>query len=479
MPTHTSPLRPAALLLPLLVLPLVGCLGSAYRRPELAMPKQYRDGEAGAHPDGPMAPGARSLGELKWSELIHDDELAKLIQEAQANNYDVRIAAARVLQARAQWVGTRAGQFPAVNGTASLTNMNMAQNGSGPVPEGVSTESHWTDLTFSLGWEIDLWGRLRNASAAARAELFASEEARRTVMATLVSDVADAYFLLRDLDQELVITRRDMALREASLELVQLRVENGYSSEIDRLEAEVLVKSAQTELTNLELQVDQTENQISELVGRNPGTITRGRSILEQELPARLPAGLPSSLLEQRPDVREAEDQLAASHALVAVARAAYFPTLALTSTTGFESGALRHLFEIPNGTWLFAPAASLPIFSAGRVRAGVRSAQASREQALLSYQQTVQRAFREVADGLVGARKLSELRTQQESLVDSLQQSVEIADQRYRGGVASYLEFIESERQLLDAELQLVQVRRQEITNVVTIYRALGGGWQ
>ena len=299
------------------------------------------------------------------------------------------------------------------------------------------------------------------------------------VLETLVSDVAGAYFLLRDLDLELEITRHAIQLREVSLDLIQLRVDNGYSSEIDLREAEVLVKSARTALTSLELETEQTENQLAILLGRNPGPIVRGRSLLEQELAPTFPPGLPSTLLDRRPDIRQAEQQLIANHALVAVAKAAFFPTISLTASTGFESSALLNLLKTSNGTWLIAPAANLPIFNAGAIRAGVRIAEARREQALLAYRQTVQQAFREVADSLAGCRKLAELRTQQEGLVESLRASVEVADLRYQGGVSSYLEYLDSERQLLDAQLQLVQVRREELTNVVTLYRALGGGWQ
>ena len=340
-------------------------------------------------------------------------------------------------------------------------------------------DSDYQRLSVSLGWELDLWGRIRNTSAAARAGLLASDEARRAVLQTLVSDVAGAYFLLRDLDLELEITHRALKLREDSLDLVQLRVDNGYSSEIDLRQAEVLVKSARTALTGLELQNEQTENQLGILLGRNPGPIVRGRSLLEQGLAPRLPPGLPSTLLDRRPDIRQAEQQLIGDHALVAVAKAAFFPSLSLTASAGFESSALLNLFKASNGTWFFGPAGSLPIFNAGAIRAGVRSAEARRQQSLLAYQKTVQQAFREVADSLAGCRKLAELRTQQEGLVESLRLAVELADLRYRGGVASYLEYLDSERQLLDAQLRLVQIRRQELTNVVTLYRALGGGWQ
>jgi multidrug efflux system outer membrane protein len=449
---------------------LFGCTGPRYRRPDVPIPPSYRGDDAAPA----VTPGAANhgetgtLGELRWHDLIRDEELSKLIQEALAHNYDVQLAAARVLESRAQFTIARAARLPAIDAQPGYSNSRS-----------LGLDSSDSSLSVSLGWELDLWGRIRNTSAAARASLLASEQARRTVLQTLVSDVAGAYFLLLDLDLEIEITQRDLKLREDSLDLVQLRVDNGYSSEIDLRQAEGLVKTSRASLTSLQLQNEQTENQLAILLGRNPGPIVRGRSLLEQDMAPRLPPGLPSTLLDRRPDILQAEQQLIAAHALVAVARAAYFPTISLTSSAGFESSALHNLFSASNGTWLLSPAGSLPIFHAGSIRAGVRGAEARRQQSLLLYEQTVQQAFREVADSLAGCRKLAELRTQQEGLVESLSQAVELADLRYRGGIASYLEYIDSERQLLDAQLQLVQVRRQELTNVVTLYRALGGGWQ
>jgi multidrug efflux system outer membrane protein len=441
---------------------LAGCAGPRYARPTVATPPSYRGDTAAAGSEH------NDFGELSWRDMVRDQELTKLIAEALAHNFDAQLAAARVLEARAQFAGARSARLPSLDAQAGYNNSRLTQ-----------LDSSLFSLSVSLAWELDLWGRIRNTNAAARAGLLAGEEARRGVLQTLVSDVAGAYFLLRDLDLELEITRHALGLREDSLELVRLRVDNGYSSEIDLRQAEVLVKGARAALTGMELESEKTENQLAILLGRNPGPIARGRSLLEQGLAQPLPAGLPSSLLDRRPDIRQAEQQLIANHALVAVAKAAFFPTLSLTASAGFESSALLKLVSVSSGTWLLGPATSLPIFNAGRIRAGVRGAEARRLQALLGYQQTVQQAFREVADALAGSRKLAELRLQQEELVESLRQSVELADLRYRGGVADYLEFLDSERQMLDEQLRLVQIRRQELTNVVTLYRALGGGWQ
>ncbi|HVP48411.1 MAG TPA: efflux transporter outer membrane subunit [Bryobacteraceae bacterium] len=446
-----------------LTLLLSACTGPHYARPSISVPPSYR-GDTMTAGNGQPA----SFGELRWQDLIRDEALSKLTQEAIAHNFDVQIAAARVLEARAQLTVSRSARFPSVDALASYNNSRSA-----------GLDSNDANLSIGLGWQLDLWGQIRNATAAARAALLASEQARRVVLQTLVSSVVNDYLLLRDLDLEVDITRHELSLREDSLELVQLRVDNGYSSEIDLRQAEVLVKSARTALTSLELEREQTENQLSILLGGNPGPVARGRSLLDQGLAVSLPPGLPSTLLECRPDIRQAEEQLIGDHALVAVARAAFFPTISLTGSSGFESYALAGLSRMSSGSWSFGPAATLPIFNAGATRAGVRTAEARREQSLLAYRKTVQQAFREVADSLAAWRRLAELRTQQEGLVDSLRNGVELADLAYKGGVASYLEYLDSERQLLDAQLQLVQIRREELANVVTLYCALGGGWQ
>ena len=452
---------------------LGGCISPRYARPDVPVPPGYR-GDAEANPKA-----TASLGELRWQDLIHDEELSKLIEEARANNLDAQIAAARVLEARAQLSRARSARLPAADAQAGFDSMRTSESLTGTLPAGVSAVMDYSNLSVSLGWELDLWGRIRNSTAAARAALLASVEARRAVLESLVGDVTGAYFLLRDLDLEIEITEQDLRLRQDSLDLVQLRVDNGYSSEIALRQAEVLVKSARASLTSLDLESEQTENQLAILLGRNPGPVMRGRPLVEQELAAAIPPGLPSALLDRRPDIRQAEQQLIAAHALLAVAKAAYFPTISLTASAGYQSTALLDLFKAVNGMWFLAPAGSLPIFHAGAIRAGVRGAEARRQEALLLYRQTVQQAFREVADSLAARRRLAALRTQQESLVESLRQGVELADLGYRGGVASYLEYIDSERQLLDAQLQLVQIRRQGLVNIVTLYRALGGGWQ
>jgi multidrug efflux system outer membrane protein len=436
-----------------------GCAGPRYARPPLAVPAEFR-GDAPSPGQAGVAADA-----LRWRDLIQDEELARLIGEALEHNFDVQTAAARVLEAGAQATAARAAYLPSVDALTGYSNSRA---------EGFEFSN--TRLGGASAWELDFWGRIRNLSGAARANLLATEEARRVVRWQLFGDLAASYFLLRDLDLEIEITRRALKLRGDSLELVRLRVDNGYSSEIELRQAEVLVKTARVALAALELQSEQTENQLAILSGRNPGPIQRGRPLFDQGLTIRIAAGLPSALLNRRPDIRAAEQQLISAHAMVSAARTAYFPTISLTSSGGFASSALLGLFRLP-GEWLFNPAANLPIFHAGAVRAGVRAAEARRQESLLNYRKTVQQAFREVADALAARRKLAELRVHQESLVESLREGLELADLAYKEGVVSYLEFLDAERQLLDAQLQVVQTRRQELTNVVALFRALGGG--
>ena len=451
---------------------LSGCIQPHYRRPEVPTPafRGQSPGDTGA--DG-------SLGELRWQDLIRDERLNELIGEALENNHDVKIAMARVLEARAQVGEARSRQFPGADAQVSYNNVGMSRDGSMMLPDGLPAQSTYTKLLSAGSWELDLWGRLRNATAAARAQLLATEEARHLVRTALIGELAGAYFLLRDLDLEREIAVQSLASRQQSLELVRLRVENGYSSEIDLRQAEQLVKYALTARTDLERQIEQAENRISFLAGRGPGPIPRGRSLTEQELAFQPRPGLPSALLQRRPDIRKAEQELIAGYALVAVAKAAYFPAISLTTTAGFESSELVNILKTASRTWLLEPGVSVPVFNAGRLRAGLRGAVARRQQALLNYQRTVLGAFREVADALIGYRKAVELRKEQESLVASLRDTVELADLRYRGGVSSYLEYLDSERGFLDGGLRLAQVRREELISLIALYLALGGGWQ
>jgi multidrug efflux system outer membrane protein len=461
-------MKARALVLAALV--LAGCtVGPDYKRPELSIPDDFR----GRGPDGPA--GAESLGDVGWWQIFQDETLQSLIHTALAENYDLRVAAARVLDARAQVTINRSFQFP-----------DLSASGSAPytyIP-GDRAPTQFRETFAPIGgldmfWELDFWGRFRRSTEAARANLLASEAAQRFVVASLVSDVATAYFQLRELDMELDISRRTLASRQDSLRLVKLRQEGAVASMMDVRQAEVLLYTAAAAIPDFERRIEQTENLISILLGHNPDAVPRGRPLLQQlALPA-IPAGLPSSLLERRPDVQDAEGQLAAATARIGVAKSDYFPRVFLTGVAGAGGIKIDASWFGPQGILAIAPQVTLPIFNTGRIGAQVDSATAQAEVALERYRQTVQLAFRDVSDSLIEHRKRGEFRVQQELLVESLRDAARLSNVRYRGGVTSYLEVLDTERQLFDAELQLAQAQRDELLAVVRLYRALGGGWK
>jgi len=399
--------------------------------------------------------------------------LRRLIDTALRQNYDVLIAANRILQAEAQLGITRADQYPTVVAGADIASQR-------------TPSSRFPAFTFSSGglslsaaWELDFWGRFRNATAAARADLLTSEWARQAVASTLVSEVASSYFRLRELDLELEISRRTLASRQESLRLTQELEDRGVSSLLDVRQAEQLVFTAAGRIPDIERQIEQQENLISVLLGNNPAPVQRGRALTDQPRPPEIPAGLPSSLLERRPDIHQAEQQLIAFNARIGVAKAAYFPQISLTGDGGFRSSALTRLFTGPAGLWSFVAGLAQPIFTGGRIRSGVRFAEAQQQEALLVYEQTIQQAFREVSDALVAYRKNQEFREQQELLTRSAQDASQLSETRYRSGVTSYLEVLTNETNYFEAELGLARARADELLAVVELYRALGGGWQ
>jgi len=331
----------------------------------------------------------------------------------------------------------------------------------------------------AASWDIDFWGKYRRATEAARANLAQTEWGKHAVVSTLVANVASAYFQLRALDLDLEITRRTLASRQESLRLTKLLADQGAVSMVDVRQAEQLVYTASATLPDLERQIEQEENYIRFLLAQNPGPITRGRSLTEQARPPTVPAGLPSQLLERRPDIHEAEEQLVAANARIGVARAAYFPSISLTGTAGFISSALSNLFTKPAGTWVAAASVTQPVFTAGLLQANVRLAEAQQQQALLAYQQTIHNAFRDVSDALVAYQKTREGREQQELLAAASQDSARLAHVRYDGGRATYLEVLTNETNYLAAELNLSLARLNEMLSLVQIYNALGGGWR
>jgi len=454
-----------------LCLVLAGCtLGPDYRRPTVPAPAAWRDRTPTVD--------ATSLADLTWWELFQDEELRDLIRTGIEANKDLRIAVTRVDQARAQVGITRAAQFPQVDGNASFSRQRISEVGTVPLPAGAPVVTNDFVATVDAAFELDIWGRLRRASEAARAELLASEATRYAVVMTLVSDIATAYLQLRELDLELEITRRTVTARQQSLGIVRDRFEGGLTSALDLRQAETDLASTAALIPDLERQITQTENQLSILLGRNPGRISRGRPLSGQTFPPTVPAGLPSALLERRPDIRQAEETLVAAHARIGVAKAAFFPRIILTGFLGVESVALSDLFTGPSRIWQFGPAVTLPIFNAGRNRANLRLTEAQQQEALVRYEQAIQQAFREVEDALVAHRKAREGLAEQDTAVRASREALSIAELRYTSGLTSYLNVLDAQRTLLAAELAQSRTLRAQLVAVVQVYKALGGGW-
>ena len=442
--------------------------------PKVETPTVFR----GSDPGAPPAP--QSLGDAKWFELFSDNQLQELIRAALAYNYDLRAATARVELARANLGITRADQFPTIAGSADVVTEGRSRNGQLTVPEPLSRKRTFGSVLLNLlTFELDIWGRLRKATQAARADLLSSEEARRAVVTTIISDVAGSYFNLRELDFELDIAKRTLASREESLRIIRLRQQRGVSTMLEVRQGEELVYDATEVIPSLERSIEQQENFLSYLTGRNPASIVRGRSLTDHTLPPTVPAGLPSDLLERRPDIRAAEQTLIAADARIDVAKKAYFPRISLTGFLGFESNSLSNLFSPSRSVWAFVPQVTQPIFTGGRLKSNVRFSQAERNLFLSEYERTIQNAFREVSDSLISYRKVKEVRGQRELLVNTLRDRSRLAYLRYNGGVSNLLEALDADRNLFDSELSLAQARRDELLTVVQLYKALGGGWQ
>ena len=454
---------------------LTGCaVGANYKRPTVDVPGTYR----GSTPEQAAAPASgtasSSLGDEKWWDVFQDKELQALIRAALKNNYDVRIAATRVLQARAQLGITRADQLPSLGAGGNIASQQSPTIG--PIPAYEITQGQ---LTASAAYNFDFWGKYRRATQAARANLLANEWAQEEVKGTLVADLATAYFELRELDLELEISKQTFRSRSESLQLTQTLEQHGINSLLDVRQSEQLVYTAATEIPDFERQIAQQENAISILLGNNPGDVPRGLRLTEQPHSPEVPVGIPSSLLERRPDIREAEQNLIAANAEIGVARAAYFPQISLTGAAGYESPALTNLFSGPAGIWTMVASVSQPIFEGGRLKSNVRLAEAQHEQMLLTYEQTIQGAFRDVSNGLIAYQKDREFRIQQEHLVESAQDAARLSEVRFKAGTTDYLEVLTNETNSFSAELGLAQAQANELITLVQIYQALGGGWQ
>ena len=448
-----------------------GCaVGPNYKKPTVNTPTIYR----GLTPEEAAKGDTASFAEQKWWDVFQDEQLKELIKTALQQNYDLRRAGTRILQARAALGITRADQFPTISASAEAINERTPRQKRLPP---IETSANQVGAAFN--WELDFWGKFRRATEAARANLAATEWGQREIATELVANVASAYFSLRALDLQLEITRRTLASRQDSLRLTQILANGGSTSLLDVRQAEQLVFTAGSEVPSLEEQIEQQENFISILLGNNPATVPRGRSLTDQPHPPTVPAGLPSSLLQRRPDIRQAEEQLIAANAQIGVARSQYFPQIVLTANAGYQSSALTALFTGPAGFWTFGSTLAQPIFTAGKLRSNVRLAEAQHQETVLFYQETIQGAFRDVSDSLIAYRKTQEFREQQQLLVNSAQDASRLSHMRYSGGVASYLEVLTNETNYFSAELGLVQAQLNELLALVQLYKGLGGGWE
>jgi multidrug efflux system outer membrane protein len=459
-----------SLLIAVAVLVLNACtVGPHYKRPAVTAPDTYR----GLAPDAAQQTTV-SLGDEKWWTVFQDEELQKLIRQSLSQNYDVRIAAARVLQAQAALGITRADQFPTIAGGVSATNERFAQTRVTP-----AFETSPIQVNLSLVWQLDFWGQYRRATEAARANLLATEWGQRAVISSLVSNVATAYFQLLELDLEKTISEQTLSSRKESLNLVNIRFKGGTTGLLDVRQSEQLVYTAAAAIPDLERRIEQEENFISILLGQNPGPITRGKPLVDIVFSPTVPSGLPSSLLDRRPDIQSAEQQLVAANARIGVAKAAYFPQISLTGLAGYQSTALTNLFTGPAGLWSFGGQLAQPIFTGGRIRSNVRLTEAQKEEFVLRYQQAIQQAFREVSDSLIAYRKNQEFRTQQALVTGAAQDATRLANVRYQGGVTSYLEVLDTETLSFEAQILLAQAQLNERLAMVQLYNSLGGGWQ
>jgi outer membrane protein, multidrug efflux system len=447
---------------------LAGCMmGPDYVRPPVDAPQKFAYEPA----------DARDTANTEWWKQFGDPVLDGLITEALANNKNVQIAAANVEQAAAVLTQTRSPLYPQLNYQANAARFRFSQSSTTDLPGGVSNPTNAYSVLAGASWEIDLWGRIRRLSEAAQANLLASDEARRGVILSLVASVAANYFQLRGLDEQLVISKRTLGTYGESVKLFELQFKYGQVSQMNVAQAKSQYETAAAQIPLIESQIVQTENALSILLGRNPGEIARGKTIYELSLPA-VPAGLPSALLEQRPDLLQAEQSLVAANAQIGAAKALYFPTISLTGAFGTASTQLHELFSGPTRTWNYAGSLVGPIFTAGSISAQVAQAEAGQKAALLSYQAAIQSAFADVETALVANAKLGEQSAAQERLVLALKDYSRLARLQYDGGFAPYSTVLQAEQQLFPAELTWATTRSQLYSSSVTIYQAMGGGW-
>lgn len=443
-------------------------LGPDYRRPIMGIPSSWRFEER----------EAKDAANTAWWGQFDDPVLNELIATALKENLDLKTASLRVEEFMGRYGISRAGLFPQVGATGIAQRKSVTQYSNPPWPSTSDNTYYDFQALLTASWEIDIWGRLRRATEAARADLLSTEEGRRAVIMTVVAAVAAAYTDLRDLDKQLDIAERTAISRKDSFKLFNLRFERGLISELELRQIESEYLSALATISLLQKLTLQQENGLSLLIGRNPGPIVRGKTLDRLVLPA-VPAGIPSQLLERRPDIRQAEQDLIAANARIGVAKALYFPTISLTGFLGLESTELSSLFSGPARIWNYSAQISLPVFNAGGIAGTIKATEAVQQQALVRYQQAVQTAFREVEDALIDQAKSREQLARQKKQVEALQAYLGLARLRYENGYTSYLEVLDAERGLFNAELSYTQTQGVLFRALVNLYKFMGGGWQ
>jgi NodT family efflux transporter outer membrane factor (OMF) lipoprotein len=455
---------------------LTGCaVGPNYKRPAVATPPAYRQPTPATE-----APDKGSLADLAWANLFQDDVITGLVKTALKQSNDLEAATQRVLEARAQLGITRSQIFPQVTASGSFNSTRSSSIGSfNFIPPGTNLADSYTQAGFNLSWELDVWGRLRRLTESARAQYLGQEEASHAVLSSLIADVITTYLTLRELDLELEISRKTRDLGENGLALTKLRENSGVAAGLDVRQAEQLLYTATAQIAATERAIAETENQLNLLLGQNPGDVPRGKALVDLVAPPKVPAGLTSDLLERRPDIRQAEDTLISYNAQIGAAKAQYFPQITLTSFFGVQSRALSSLFTGPARDQSISPAGLLPIFNAGQIRNNVRLTEAQEREALANYRKTINTAFQEVSNALSDFEKNRQQRAQEELLVKALDDSYNLSTLRYKGGLDSYLQVLDAQRNEFSGELTLAQLRKGELLSVVQLYRALGGGWQ
>jgi multidrug efflux system outer membrane protein len=451
-----------------LLLPLCACtVGPNYKRPAVDVPGQYR----GLAPDTSTQPVGQPFAEMQWSAVFQDEVLQSLLKEALTNNYDIRIAATRILEAGAVLGITRANQFPQVGAGGSLGNTRTQ-----PFPGNSTVGS----ASIQASWILDFWGQYRRATEAARANLLATEFGEKAVRVTLIAEVANDYFQLREFDRQLEVSKETVLADKDMVKLNTIKFEGGDAAITDVLQAQILLEQSESQVITLQQSIEQTENQISILLGRNPGPIARGLTLVAQPHAPEVPTGLPSAILEQRPDVRRAEESLVAANANVGVAKAAFFPQFSLTGAFGVQTASLTSFLSGPTtGAWNVAGQVAQPIYEGGRIKSNYRLAWAQRDEAELIYKQTVQQAFGDVSNALVGYTQSRLFRMKIEEQTATYKETARLANVRFEGGYTSFLEVLVTQQQYFTSELGLAQAWFAEMNNYVQLYQSLGGGWK